>query len=52
MQLTLSFLQVPPPPKQPNINLRAATRAEAVNGLARMIAKAIEVSRQKETTNE
>ena len=52
MQLTLGFLQASPPPKEPNINLRAATRAEAVKDLARMIARAIEVRKQKETTNE
>ena len=52
MQLTLSFLQASPPPKEPNINLGPATRAEAIRGLARMIVQASEVSKQKETTNE
>jgi len=52
MQLTLSFLKASPPPKEPNLNLGPATRAEAVRGLARMIAQASEVSKQKEPTNE
>jgi hypothetical protein len=53
MQLTLSFLQASPPPKEPNnLNLGPATRAEAVRGLARMIVQASEVSKRKETTNE
>jgi hypothetical protein len=53
MQLTLSFLQASPPPKEPNINLGPATRAEAVRGLARMIVQASETTtKQKETTNE
>jgi hypothetical protein len=52
MQLTLSFLQASPPPKEPNINLGPATRAEAARGLARMIVQASETSEQKETTNE
>jgi hypothetical protein len=52
MQLTLSFLQASPPPKEPNINLGPATRAEAVRDLARMIVQASGTSKQKETTNE
>jgi len=52
MQLTLSFLQASPPPKEPNMNLGPATRAEAVRGLARMIVQASEVGKRKETTNE
>ena len=52
MQLTLSFLQASHPPREPNINLAAATRAAAVRGLARMIAQAAQESKQKETTNE
>ena len=52
MQLTLSFLQASPPPKEPNINLGPATRAEAIRGLARMIVQASEVNKQKEPTNE
>jgi hypothetical protein len=52
MQLTLSFLQASPPPKEPNMNLGPATRAEAVRGLARMIAQAADTGKQKETTNE
>jgi hypothetical protein len=52
MQLTLSFLQASPPPKEPNMNLGPATRAEAVRGLARMIVQAADTSKQKETTNE
>jgi hypothetical protein len=53
MQLTLAFLE-PPPPAQQSLSqkLDAETRAEALNILARIIAQACETTKQTETTDE
>jgi hypothetical protein len=54
MQLTLGFLE-PPPPTQPTPSreLRdAEARAEALKILARIIAQACQATNQTETTNE
>jgi hypothetical protein len=53
MQLTLAFLE-PPPPAQQSLSqkLDAETRAEALNILARIIAQACETSKQTEATDE
>jgi hypothetical protein len=53
MQLTLAFLEPPPPARQsPSQKLDAETRAEALNILARIIAQARETTKQTETTDE
>jgi hypothetical protein len=53
MQLTLAFLEPPPPAHQPpSQQLDAETRAEALNILARIIAQACETIKQTEATNE
>ena len=54
MQLTLTFLE-PPPPKQPPLSqeLRdAEARAEALKVLARIIAQAYQATNQAEATDE
>jgi hypothetical protein len=54
MQLTMGFLE-PPPPTQPppSRELRdAEARAEALKVLARMIAQAYQTTNQTEATNE
>ncbi len=53
MQLTLAFLEPPPPAQQPlSLQLDAKTRAEALNILARIIAQARETTKQTEATDE
>jgi hypothetical protein len=53
MQLTLAFLE-PPPPTQQSLSqqLDVETRAEALNILARIIAQACETTKLTETTDE
>jgi hypothetical protein len=53
MQLTLAFLE-PPPPAQPSLSqkLDAETRAEALNILARIIAQVCETTKQTEAIDE
>jgi hypothetical protein len=52
MQLTLVFLEAPPP--QPTLidQLDAKARIEAVRVLARIIAQAIETAKRMEVTDE
>jgi hypothetical protein len=54
MQLTLGFLELPPPTQPtPSRELRdAEARAEALKILARIIAQAYQTTNQTETTNE
>ena len=53
MQLTLAFLEPPPPAQQPpSQQLDAETRAEALNILARIIARACETTQHTEATDE
>ena len=53
MQLTLAFLEAPPP-QHPTLSdqLDAEARIEAVRILARIIAQAIETAEQMEATDE
>jgi hypothetical protein len=52
MQLTLAFLEAPPPQPAPVGTLDAEARTEAVRILARIIAQAIEMAKPAEATNE
>lgn len=52
MQLTLAILEVPSLPAMPRDRLDAEARAKALEILARIIAQALETSRQKETIDE
>jgi hypothetical protein len=53
MQLTLAFLEPPPPKRLPSRELRhAEARAEALNVLARLIAQAYQTTNQTEATDE
>ena len=53
MQLTLAFLEPSPPARQsPKQELDAETCAEALNILARIIARACETTRHTEATGE
>ena len=53
MQLTLTFLDPPPPAQQPQSRqLDAKTRAEALDTLARIIAQAFETTKKMEATDE
>jgi hypothetical protein len=53
MQLTLAFLEPPPPTPPPSRQLRdAQARAEALSVLARIIAQACQTTDQTEATNE
>ena len=52
MQLTLAFLEAPPPQQTLSDQLDAEARIEAVRILARIIAQAIEVIERMETTDE
>ena len=53
MQLTLAFVEAPPPARQsPSQKLDAKTRAEALNILARIIAQACDTTKRTETTDE
>jgi len=52
MQLTLTFLDPPPPAQQPSRQLDAKTRAEALDILARIIAQAFETTKKTEATDE
>ena len=53
MQLTLAFLEPSPPPRQaPSQELDTETRGEALNILARIIARACETTRHTEATGE
>ena len=54
MQLTLAFLELPtskPPPPSPELR-DAKARAEALDVLARLIAKAAQPANQTEATDE
>ena len=48
MQLTLAILEVPSLPAKPRDRLDAEARDKALEILARIIAQALETSRQKE----
>ena len=53
MQLTLAFLEPPPPAQQPpSQQLDAETHAKALNILARIIAQAYETIKQTEAIDE
>jgi hypothetical protein len=52
MQLTLAFLEAPPPQPTLNDQLDADARLEAVRILARIIAQAIETAERMEATDE
>jgi hypothetical protein len=53
MQLTLVFLEPSPPAQQlQGRQLDVETRAEALDILARIIAQALETTKQTEATNE
>jgi hypothetical protein len=53
MQLTLTFLDPPPPAQQSQTRqLDAQTRAEALDILTRIIAQAFETTKQTEATDE
>ena len=52
MQLTLALLEPPPPRQSPRQELDAETRAEALNILARIIARACETTQHMEATGE
>jgi hypothetical protein len=52
MQLTLAFLEAPPPQPTLSDQLDAETRFEAIRILARIIAQAIEVTKRMEATDE
>jgi hypothetical protein len=52
MQLTLAFLEPPPPQPTLSDQLDAEARFEAVRILARIIARAIEVAERMEATDE
>ena len=53
MQLTLTFLDPPPPAQQPQSRqLNGKTRVEALDILARIIAQACETTKQTEATDE
>jgi len=52
MQLTLAFLEAPPPQSTFSDQLDANARIEAVTILARIIAQAIEATERMEATDE
>ena len=52
MQLTLAFLEAPPPQPTLSNQLDAEARVEAVRILARIIAHAIETAKRMEITDE
>jgi hypothetical protein len=52
MQLTLTFLEAPPPQPVPVDKLDAEARIEAVRILARIVAQVIEMANRAEATNE
>jgi len=53
MQLTLTFLDPPPPAQQPQSRqLNGKTRVEALDILARIIAQAFETTKKMEATDE
>jgi hypothetical protein len=52
MQLTLAFLEAPPPQSTLSDQLDAAARIEAVRILARIIAQAIKAAERMEATDE
>ena len=53
MQLTLTFLDLPPPAQQPQSSqLDAKTRARALDILARVIAQAFETTKKMEAADE
>ena len=52
MQLTLGFLEPPPPQRVPADKLDPETRIEALRILARIIAQAIEPANRAEATDE
>jgi hypothetical protein len=52
MQLTLAFLEAPPPQPVPADKLDAETHMEAVRILARIVAQAIEMGKRTEAADE
>lgn len=52
MQLTLAFLEAPPPQPVPLDKLDAEARIEAIRILARIVAQVIEMADRAEATNE
>jgi hypothetical protein len=52
MQLTLMFLEAPPPQPTLSDRLDAEARIEAIRVLARIIARAIETTERMEATDE
>ena len=52
MQLTLAFLEAPPPQPMLSNQLDAEARVEAIRILARIIAQAIAVAERRETPDE
>lgn len=52
MQLTLAFLEAPPPQPALNDQLDAEARIEAVRILARIIAQAVERAERMEASDE
>jgi len=52
MQLTLTFLEAPPPQPLPADKLDAEARIEAVTILARIVVQVIEVADRAEAANE
>ncbi len=52
MQLTLMFLEAPPPQPTLSAPLDAEARIEAIRVLARIIARAIETAERMEATDE
>ena len=52
LQLTLVFLEAPPPQPTLSDRIDAEARIEAVTILARIIAQAIEAAERMEATNE
>jgi hypothetical protein len=52
MQLTLAFLEAPPPQSTLSDQLDAEARVEAIRILARVIAQAIEMAQRMETPDE
>jgi len=52
MQLTLTFLEAPPPQPTLSAPLDAEARIEAIRVLARIIARAIETAERMEATDE
>jgi hypothetical protein len=52
MQLTLAFLELPPPEQRPSDQIDAEVRAEAIRILARIIAQALATTKRTEAADE